>query len=108
MANAAELARGTGEHLVVPQTVLSLGYLDEIFSGLRAAQLPVFHVLLDADDGVLRSRIEASEEARQWRLDQLAPYRAVRRELAAAADLVIGTWKTGSCAARRPEKISSR
>ncbi len=91
VANAAELARLTGEHLVIPQTVLSLGYLDEIFSGLRAAQLPVFHVLLDADDGVLRGRIEASEEARQWRLDHLAPYRAVRQELAAAADLVLDT-----------------
>ena len=102
VANAAELARATAEHLVTPQTVLSLGYLEEIFSGLRAAQLPVFHVVLDAADEVLRGRIEASEEARQWRLDHLAPYRAARAGLIAAADLVLDT------ASLAPAQVAAR
>jgi len=36
----------------------------EIFAGLRAAGLPIVHVVLDAAEEPLRARIEASDEAR--------------------------------------------
>ena len=68
----------TGQHLIAPQTILNQDDLAEIFTGLRAAGIAVFHVLLDATDDVLRRRIEASDEARQWRLDHLADYRQAR------------------------------
>ncbi len=53
--------------------------LKQIFAGLCAAQLLDFHMLLDAEEVVLRVRIEASDEARRWRLACLA------------ADLVVDT-----------------
>jgi chloramphenicol 3-O-phosphotransferase len=91
VATATELARYTGEHLIAAQTILNRRYLAEIFTGLRAAGLAVFHVLLDADDEVLRRRIGASEEARQWRLEHLAEYRQARSWLRGEADLVLDT-----------------
>jgi AAA domain len=91
VATAIELARYTGEHLIAPQTVLNRDYLAEVFTGLRAAGLAVFHVLLDADQDVLRRRIEASAEARQWRLDHLAEYRQAGSWLHREADLVLDT-----------------
>jgi chloramphenicol 3-O-phosphotransferase len=90
-ATASELARYTGEHLIAPQTVLVRDYLEEIFTGLRAAGLAVFHVLLDADENVLRRRIEGSQEARSWRLAHLAGYGVARPWLIKAADLVVDT-----------------
>jgi chloramphenicol 3-O-phosphotransferase len=90
-ATASELARYTGEHLIAPQTVLVRDYLEEIFTGLRASGLAVFHVLLDADENVLRRRIEGSQEARSWRLAHLAGYRVARPWLIQAADLVVDT-----------------
>jgi hypothetical protein len=65
--DSIELARYTGQHLIAPQTILTRPYLGQISAGLRAARLTLFHVLLDADDDALRSRIEGSDEARQWR-----------------------------------------
>jgi len=91
VATAHELAGFTGQHLIAPQTVLSRDYLEQIFTGLRAAGLPVFHVLLDADEAVLRRRIEGSGEASQWRLDHLTEYRTARAWMTAAADLVVDT-----------------
>ncbi len=91
VATAAELASFTGQHLIAPQTVLCRDYLEQIVSGLRAAGQPVVHVVLDADEAVLRGRIEGSDEARQWRLDHLAAYRAARAWMTAAADLVVDT-----------------
>jgi hypothetical protein len=38
----------------------------------------VFHVLLDADETVLRQRICAGDEAVDWRLAHLADYRDAR------------------------------
>ena len=91
IATAAELTRYTGEHLIAPQTVLDEPYLRQIRAGLGAAGQPMFHVLLDASDDVLRRRIEGSDEARQWRLDHLAAYRAARDWLTTDADLVVDT-----------------
>jgi hypothetical protein len=101
-ATATELARYTGEHLIAPQTVLVRDYLEEIFTGLRAAGLAVFHVLLDADEEALRRLIQGSDEARAWRLAHLAGYLAARPWLIEAADLVVDT------AAAAPDEVASR
>ncbi len=90
-ATMAELTAYTSQHLIAPQTVLTERYLAEITAPLRAAGIDVFHVLLDAREPALRSRIEASEEAVEWRLDHLAEYRAARPWLQEAADLVVDT-----------------
>jgi hypothetical protein len=105
VAAATDLARYTGQHLIAAQTVLTPDYLAEIFAGLHAAQLTPFHVLLDAGEDVLRARIEASPEARQWRLDHLAPYRAARPWLRQEADLVVDT--TPLTAAQAAGEIAS-
>ena len=91
VATATELARYTGQHLIAAQTILNREYLAEIVTGLQAAGMAVFHVLLDASDDVLRRRIEASPEARQWRLEHLAAYRQARGWLRREADLVLDT-----------------
>jgi len=105
VATATELARYTREHLIAAQTALNPGYLAEMFAGLRAAGVPVFHVLLDASEEVLRRRIEASEEARQWRLDHLAEYCRARPWLRQEADLVLDT--TALTAAQAAGEIAS-
>jgi hypothetical protein len=89
VATAMELARFTGQHLIAPQTILVPAYLEQIFAGLRAAGLPVFHVVLDADEEILRQRIQGSDEAQAWRLAHLADYRASRSWIIPAADLVV-------------------
>jgi chloramphenicol 3-O-phosphotransferase len=94
VATATELARYTGQHLIAPQTILTRRYLEQIFAGLRAAGLAVFHVVLDADEDVLRKRIQASDEAQAWRLAHLTGYRTARAWMITAADLVVdtGAW----------------
>ena len=91
VATAREIARYTSQHLIAPQTVLTRDYLDQIFAGLRAAGLAVFHVVLDADEAVLRRRIQGSDEAREWRLAQLPGYLTARSWMIPAADLVVDT-----------------
>lgn len=91
VATASELARFTGQHLIAPQTILVRAYLEQVFAGLRDAGLDVFHVVLDADEEVLRQRIQASAEARAWRLDHLAEYRSSRAWMIRAADLAVDT-----------------
>ncbi len=105
VATAVELARFTGQHLIAPQTVLDRSYLQAIRTGLEAAGQHVFHVLLDAEDGALRARIECSDEARPWRLNHLGPYRAARAWMTADADLVVDT--TALPAAAVAEKIAA-
>jgi chloramphenicol 3-O-phosphotransferase len=101
-ATLTELARMTGQHLIAPQTVLKREYFDQIFTALRAAELEVFHVVLDAADAVLRSRIEGSDEAREWRLAHLDEYQTARSWMVQAADLVVDT------AASTPPQIARR
>lgn len=91
VATATELARFTGQHLIAPQTILVRAYLEEIFAGLRDAGLPVFHIVLDADEQILRERIQGSEEAQAWRLAHLAEYQAALQWMIPAADLVVDT-----------------
>jgi hypothetical protein len=90
-ATATELARFTGQYLIAPQTILVRAYLEQIFAGLRDAGLDVFHVVLDADEEVLRQRIQGSAEAQAWRLDHLAEYRSSRAWMIRTADLAVDT-----------------
>ena len=105
VATATELAQYTGEHLIAAQTILNRDYLAEIITGLQAAGAAVFHILLDASDDTLRRRIEASAEARQWRLDHLPEYRQARGWLRHEADLVLDT--TLLTAAQAAREIAS-
>ena len=101
-ASLIEIARMTGQHVVVPQTVLKREYFDQIFAQLRAAELDTFHVVLDAADAVLRNRIETSDEAREWRLEHLGEYQDARSWMTEAADYVADT------AASTPPQIARR
>lgn len=93
-AALVEISRMTGEHVIAAQTVLKREYLDQVLVPLRVAGLEVFHVLLDADEAVLRSRIEGSDEASIWRLDHLDEYCAARPWMVETADLVVDTAAT--------------
>jgi gluconate kinase len=97
-----EISRMTGQHVVVPQSVLKRDYFDQIFAQLRAAELDTFHVVLDAADAVLRNRIETSDEAREWRLTHLDEYQDARSWMTEAADCVVDT------AASTPPQIARR
>ena len=91
MATATELAHFTGQHLIAPRTILVRAYLEQIFADLRDAGLDVLHVVLDADEDVLRHGIQGSAEAQAWRLDHLAEYRSSRAWMIQAADLAVDT-----------------
>lgn len=91
---ADELVRVTGQDLVVVQTVLHPGYWAELNSGFATLGHKVLHVVLDAEDAVMRQRITADDNepgAAQWRLDHLAQYATARAWLTASADLVLDT-----------------
>jgi predicted kinase len=101
-ASLIEVTRMTGQNVITPQTVLKREHLDKILVPLRVAGLEVFHVVLDADETVLRSRIQGSDEASMWRLDHLDEYQAARAWMVEAADLVVDT------AATTPAQIARR
>jgi hypothetical protein len=66
VAAATELVRFTRQHLIAPQTILARTYLEQIFAGLHDAGLGVFHVVLDADEDILRERIQGSAAPCRW------------------------------------------
>lgn len=105
VATALEITRYTGQHLIAPQTVLDQPYLRAIRRGFEESDQQVFNVLIDATQDALRARIEASDEARQWRLDHLAAYREARGWMSADADLVVDTTAMSPAAAA--EKIAA-
>ena len=89
---ADELIRFSGQSLVAPQTVLEEVYWDELMLGLSERGHGVLHVLLEADEPTMRSRIEADDDlavARQWRLDHLPNYAESRSWIARRADLTV-------------------
>ena len=91
---AHQIASLTGDGLLAVQTVLVEEYWDELRFGFAHHGLELFHVVLDADESVLRERISADQierGARQWRLDHLAAYESARSWMAVGADLVIDT-----------------
>lgn len=96
---AHQIASLTGDDLLAVQTVLVHEYWDELRGGFAHHGLELFHVVLDADESVLRERISADqidEGARQWRLDHVATYRSARSWMVAAADLVVDTSQVGA------------
>jgi chloramphenicol 3-O-phosphotransferase len=101
-ATLIEVARMTGQHVIAPMTVLKREYLDQIFGPVRAAELDVFHVVLDASDTVLRSRIELTQDGQEWRLAHLEEYGQARGWMTAGADFVVDT------AASTPAQIARK
>ncbi len=72
--------------VVVPMSVLSPAYLDELLTGLRAHGHEIHHVLLDAPASVLHARIAADNEDPSdaaWRRQHVDIYEEARTELAA-------------------------
>jgi adenylylsulfate kinase-like enzyme len=91
---ANELASHTRQHLVAVQSVFDAAYWAELRAGMAAHDLDVVHVVLDADEATLRSRIAADDverDAAQWRLDHIVAYRSACEWLFGDADLVIDT-----------------
>lgn len=88
---ADELIRFSGQSLVAPQTVLEENYWDEVEAGLSERGHGVLHVLLEADEPIMRSRIEADAVARQGRLDHWPKFAEARSWMARRADLVVDT-----------------
>ncbi|GHF70007.1 ATP/GTP-binding protein [Streptomyces mashuensis] len=82
---AAALLAELGGVLIVPMTLLRQEYRDEIFGALASRRIPVRHVVLTADETILRERIEqrvefpddpvGSERVRQWSREHLDAYR---------------------------------
>jgi hypothetical protein len=102
---ADELMRFSGRSLVAPQTVLEENYWDELEAGLSARGHEVLHVLLEAEENVLRGRIEADQvelAAKPWRLGHLSRYACARRWIVRRADLVVDTTHL------TPEQIADR
>jgi hypothetical protein len=91
---AVQIQRFTDSTLIVPQTLLEPEYAQEIFDGLRANHLPVYHVLLHAHRAELARRIDHDEggrESRRWRLDHLPGYETALPWLEKAADVTVDT-----------------
>lgn len=86
--------RFTRQDLVAVQTVLDEGYWLELQCGLSALGHEVVHVVLEAEEAVMRERIAADDTERGaegWRLGHLATYATARTWMAARADLVLDT-----------------
>lgn len=88
---AALLAEVPGP-LVAPMTLLRQEYRDEIFGGLAARRVPVRHVLLHAEETILRARIEqraaGGDSARRRCLDRMPAYAAALEWISADAHTV--------------------
>jgi hypothetical protein len=93
---ADEIARFTGCDLIAVQTVLVEDRWQQLRTGLESRGHQVVHVLLDADEATLRSRIDADPtgagpRVHGWRHDHVLAYVAARPWMLEAADLVVGT-----------------
>ncbi|SCK08118.1 ADP-ribose pyrophosphatase YjhB, NUDIX family [Streptomyces sp. WMMB 714] len=78
---AAALLTEVPGPLIVPMTLLRQDYRDEIFGALAARRIPVQHVLLHADETILRARLEQrtytdGQSDTVWCREQLPAYRA--------------------------------
>ncbi|MFF8901121.1 NUDIX domain-containing protein [Streptomyces lydicus] len=81
---AAALLTEVPGPLITPMTLLRQEYRDEIFGSLAARRIPVRHVLLHAEETILRQRIAQREQpsadaaahdpVRRWSLAHLEPY----------------------------------
>ncbi|WP_405177769.1 ATP-binding protein [Nocardia sp. NBC_01377] len=91
---ADEIARETGQHLVITQTVLDQQYWRELVTGTRAHGHTLRQVLLDVRPEILRQRIcddEVLHRAAGWRLEHLSIFLEARTWMAREADLVVDT-----------------
>jgi hypothetical protein len=92
---ADDIARETGQNLVIVQTVTNRQYWTEIAEGIRAHGHSLHHVLIEAAPETLRRRISEDEvlyRAADWRLQHIPPFLSARDEwIAADADLVVDT-----------------
>ncbi|MEU8333630.1 AAA family ATPase [Micromonospora sp. NPDC048839] len=92
---AVALLQEYGRPLVVPMTVVTRSYLEEIFDGLRGRGVSVDHFFVDVPGEVLRKRIMdqvvwpddqvRDAQVRSWRLEQ------VQRCCAAVESMPTGT-----------------
>jgi len=94
-AVAEEIVDFTGcSALVAVQTVLVQSYWEELRTGLKHRDLPLFHVVLDCNEDELRRRIEndaVEHQAKDWRLDHIAKFHGARDWLTRSADIVVDT-----------------
>ena len=91
---AAAVAARTGEDLLAVQTVTSEDHWRELSTGLDEAGFDVSLVVLDCDDEVLRSRIEADTVdpgAAEWRFCHVDEFVEALPWLVGAADAIIDT-----------------
>ncbi|MGV8911660.1 MAG: ATP-binding protein [Rhodoglobus sp.] len=96
--------RLTGQNVISTQTVLNREYWLEIRAGLEARGRQLFHVVLESNEAILRSRIEQDEvepEARGWRIDHISKYAEERSWMVEDADLVVRTDET------QPRQVAS-
>lgn len=90
---AAALLTEVPGPLITPMTLLSREHRDEMFGALAARRIPVRHLLLHADEPVLRHRIDerATLEGgttRAWCLGHLRPYQSALRWITSEAHTV--------------------
>ena len=107
-ATINELVRYTSQHPTAPHTVLSF---EKIIAALDTAGQ---NVVLDADDLTLRSRIKASYEAREWRIEGMIaracprcaaqPWTGAARQDLARGPLV-NSCRTGTVPASRLRSV---
>ncbi|MFE9329354.1 NUDIX domain-containing protein [Streptomyces sp. NPDC006925] len=76
---AAALLSEVPGPLITPMTLLRRAYRDEMFGAFAARRIPVRHLLLHAEEAVLRERIDTRAAAdggttRAWCLSHLRPY----------------------------------
>lgn len=81
----------TAGELIAVQTVLDEDRWNRLTAGLRERGLTVHRVVLDVDPGVLRDRIDRSDEAHQWRRDHVELWMRARTWLLQCADTVVDT-----------------
>ncbi|MEV0221696.1 AAA family ATPase [Streptomyces sp. NPDC050704] len=108
-ALVVETARQVLDHvggtLIIHQTVLEKPYWREISKGLAAADIPVRHFLLHADQNTLIERIHNDTDpesigALQWRLDHLSDYQDALPWLRREAEIVDTTYTSPSRVAK--------
>jgi hypothetical protein len=90
------------QSLVAPQTVLEESYWDELVTDLRRRGHRVFMVLLEAEEAVLRRRIEAGDVAVEGRLRHLPAFASARPWMAGRADLIVDSTDLA------PEQVADR
>ncbi|WP_438489043.1 NUDIX hydrolase [Streptomyces sp. S186] len=108
---AAALLTEVPGPLITPMTLLRQEYRDEIFGSLAARRIPVRHVLLHAEETILRERISRREETpgdpegsaavRRWCLAHLGPYARALDWLGSDAHVVDTTTLTPRQTAER-------